>query len=150
MLVSSLLLTCSSAFANDVPPGKIVVARIQGDAVILYDATSEVAAIVSGNVGDAGALPRLERDALLALGSRSSLFSKASTVTVRVLYDKTGDVSPAYNTPTFAGQERFANLTMTSHDVVTDRDGWKEAASDPKRALPRFVTFEVVGTLPPR
>jgi hypothetical protein len=66
---------------------------------------------------------------------------------VRVIYSKTGEVSPVYGTPTFADVERFATLTMKAEDAASDRDKWRELGDG---APPAWVQFDVVGELPPR
>jgi hypothetical protein len=113
------------------------------------DADPEVASIVTSKASDADANDRLKRDALQALASKLSLLQKAKSVTVRVIYDKVGAVSPTYGSLTFSGVERYANLTMSIADAKTNRDRWKDAASS-QQPLPAWINFAVVGELPQR
>ncbi len=129
-------------------PGHVILAKISGDALLLWDATPEVAAVVDGKLPDDAANERLERDALRVLADEFPKVERSRSITLRVLYDKTGDVSPVYGTATFAGVETYATLTMRTADVARDRDRRRdlEAAAPP----PAWVTFRIVGKLPPR
>ena len=89
------------------------------------------------------------RDALNELVLEQPKLGKLTSVNVRVVYTKTGDVSPVYGTPTFAGVERYGTLAMTADDLKNDRDKWQEAAAG-TGTLPAWVTFTVSGELPPR
>jgi hypothetical protein len=53
-----------------------------------------------------------------------------------------------YGTATFAGVETYATLTVRTSDVARARDGRRDpdAAASP----PAWVSFHVVGELPPR
>lgn len=79
-----------------VVPGHFVLARASQDALILFDASPEVAAIVSNKTSDADANDGLERDALKVLATLlPKLDQTTKSVTVRVTYNKTGAVSPS-------------------------------------------------------
>ena len=130
-------------------PGHVVVARVSEDALIIWDASPEVAMIVSNKVANDAANDQLERDALRVLAQALPKLEKsAKTVTVRVVYNKTGDVSPVYGAPTFAGVERYATLALSYKDAAGDRQKWKEL--DAKHAVPAWIEFKVIGQLPPR
>jgi hypothetical protein len=137
------------AAADDEVPGHAVLARPSGDALVIWDASPVVASIVKTKTNDAGANDLLERDAVHVLAAMAPNVDKsAKTVTVRVIYSKTGAVSPVYGTPTFMGIERYATLTVAGTDAQGDRDKWKEL--DAKAAVPSWFTFKVTGLLPPR
>ncbi len=146
----SLLATAGAARADEsAVPGHVVLARTEGEALAIWDATPEVAMIVSTKIQDPDAKDKLEHDALRVLAQVESKVSpSAKTITVRVLYSKTGDVSPVYGTATFAGVERYANLKVKTSDLAGDKDKWKELGD--KGAPPAWVQFDVVGALPPR
>jgi hypothetical protein len=144
----ALFLSESPASALDTVPGHVIVARENDDAVLLWDATPDVADIVRERLSDADAEKRLERDALRALATSLDRVPNARTVTLRVLYSKIGDVSPAYGSPTFAGVERYATLTVDARRAAGDDDRWKELG--PRSAVPAWIDYEVVGELPPR
>jgi hypothetical protein len=149
LAILTALASASPASADSGPPGKVIVARTDGDATLIYNASPEVASIVTSKASDADANDRLKRDALQALASKLSLLQKAKSVTVRVIYDKVGAVSPTYGSLTFSGVERYANLTMSIADAKTNRDRWKDAASS-QQPLPAWINFAVVGELPQR
>jgi hypothetical protein len=129
-------------------PGHVVLARTEGDALLIWDSTVEVAAIVSGKLSDADANARLERDALRVLAAEQPKITNAKSITVRVVYSKTGDVSAVYGSPTFAGVERYATVKIDGADASSDRDKWKELADN--ATPPAWVKFDVIGELPPR
>jgi hypothetical protein len=149
LAILTALAVGSLASADSGPPGKVIVARTDGDATLIYNASPEVASIVTSKTSDADANDRLKRDALQALASRLPLLQKAKSVTVRVIYDKVGAVSPTYGSLTFSGVERYANLTMSIADARSNRDRWKDAASS-QQPLPAWINFAVVGELPQR
>lgn len=129
-------------------PGHVILARAEGDALAIWDATPEVASIVSAKLSATDAQDRLEHDALRVLADvLPKVSSNARTVTVRILYSKTGDVSPVYGTPTFAGVERYANVEVKMSDAAPERDRWKNLGD--KASLPSWVHVDVVGQLPP-
>ncbi len=149
LAILTALAGASLASADGGPAGKVIVARTDGDATLIYNASPEVASIVTAKASDADANDRLKRDALQALASKLPLLQKAKSVTVRVIYDKVGAVSPTYGSLTFSGVERYANLTMSIADARTNRDRWKDAASS-QQPLPAWIDFAVVGELPQR
>jgi len=137
------------ALAEDAVPGHAVLARATDDALIIWDASPVVASIVRSKLSDADADALLKRDALRILAANAANIGNAArSVTVRIVYSKTGAVSPVYGTPTFTGIERYATLTASGPDVRSDRDRWKEL--DPKSAVPGWAVFKVTGLLPPR
>lgn len=135
-----------TAWADDVVPGHVIVAATLDHALLLWDATPEIASIVVAKLSDADANVRLEHDALHLLAASLSKVKHARTITLRVLYSKTGELNPVYGTPTFAGIERYASVEMSSADASRDRDQWQELA--PKAAAPAWVQYRVIGRLP--
>jgi hypothetical protein len=131
------------------PPGNVIVARPAGNALLIWDASADVTAIVANKTSDADAKTLLERDAASALAaSLSKVASDASSVTLRVIYQKSGAVSPVYGSATFAGVERYATLRLSGKDARSDRDRWREpAAGSP---LPAWFAFDITGELPER
>ena len=150
MIACALLAVAGSARAEESPvPGHVVLARTEGDALAIWDSTQEVAAIVSGRLSDSDADIRLKHDALRVLAQvQPKVTSSSKTITVRIVYSKSGEVSPVYGTPTFLGVERYATLKVKTTDAASDRDRWKELPD--KAPLPSWAEFDVVGELPPR
>ena len=137
------------ALASEDPvPGHVIFARASQDALLLWDATVEVTAIVRERRPDGAANARLEHDALRVLAASLSEVKHARTITVRVIYSKTGDVSPVYGAPTFLGIERYANVTLAAASAAANRDGWQQL--DAKSVPPGWIAFKIVGALPPR
>lgn len=130
-------------------PGHAVLARPTGEALVIWDATPLVASIVAEKLSDADANALVAHDALRVLAKMQPNVERAATsITVRVIYSKTGEVSPVYGTATFAGVERYATLTARAADLRTDKGKWREL--DDKAALPNWLTFTIIGKLPPR
>jgi hypothetical protein len=148
LVAAGCLVAPAAALADEVP-GHAVLAKPDGDALVIWDASSVVAEIVKTKTADPAANDVLERDAAHVLATMVPNVDKsAKTITVRVIYSKTGAVSPVYGTPTFMGIEKYATLTVPAADAQTDRDKWKEL--DPKAAVPSWFAFKVTGLLPPR
>jgi hypothetical protein len=139
-----------STLAEDVSiPGHAVLARASGEALVIWDATPLIASVVQGKLSDADANSLVAHDALRILARMQPNVDKsAKSITVRVIYNKTGEVSPVYGAATFAGVERYATLTAPAAALRTDKSKWKEL--DDKTALPAWLVFTVIGKLPPR
>src|SRR5258708_1515984 len=106
-------------------PGRVIVSRGTGEGVIVWGASVEGASIVANKTADSPADNKLERDALKILGpTLSGIDKSARTVTVRIVYYKTGAVSPVYGSPTFVGIERYATVEISYRDALKDRDKW--------------------------
>lgn len=149
LVAAGCIALAAAALADDAVPGHAVLAKPGGDALVIWDASPVVAAIVKSKTDDSGANDLLERDAVHVLASMAPNIDKsAKTVTIRVIYSKTGAVSPVYGTPTFLGIERYATLIVAAGDTQGDRDKWKEL--DAKTPVPSWFAFKVTGLLPPR
>ena len=136
--------------AEDAPiPGHVVIAIASGNALVIWDASPAVAAIVNDKASDADANARLERDALRVMAQSLPKLDKGSkAVKVRVIYNKTGAVSPVYGAATFAGVEVYATLDAPFRDATTDRGKWKENGA--KAGPPSWMQWKVLGQLPAR
>jgi len=105
------LILAASAIATASPPGSVTLTRARGDALVVWDATDELTAIVAQKPTKKSALDRLESDAAQVFSERApSLRKTAKTLTILVLYTKTGAISPVYHTATFEGVERLLTL----------------------------------------
>lgn len=141
----------AGAPAADAPPvpGHVVLAKPGPEAVIIWDATPVVVTIVNDKMRDDEANALLEHDALRNVAKFAKAISAdAKSVTLRVTYQKIGAVNPAYGAQTFAGVERYAQLTLPAADVRNNRDKWMELGE--RTAVPAWVQFTIVGALPPR
>ncbi len=142
-----LFVGAAIARADAIETTHVVVAGTGASAILIWNASPLVARIVSENIPDRAANERLERAALRAVAPDIALLHLAKTITVRVLYDKTGEVSPVYGGPTFGGVERYATLTFDAADARANAAKWK--ALRESDALPRWLRLTVLGTLPP-
>lgn len=150
LIAAVTALAAAPAASDGAPPaGHVIVARTEGDALLIWDASNDVAAIVTDKAADDVANARLQRDGLRVLAaSLNKLERSAKTVTLRIIFERTGAVSPVYGAPTLADVERYATLTAPASDLFGDRDKWRELT--PGKPLPRWFTFAVIGRLPPR
>ena len=152
LLAALALAICSTYVAQaDSESDRPVIARAGADALVLWDASTLVAQIVSDKASDADANARLANGALKALVQVAPRLDRAKSITVRVVYARTGAVSPVYGAATFAGVERYATLEISGSDAKADTGKWKEAAAGGSTSvLPKSVTFTITGKLPPR
>ncbi len=151
MILTAALMVSTVAATADSPPasGHLIVARTAGDALLIWDASVAVASIVNDKASDADADARLQHDALHLLSqSLNKLDASAKSVTLRIVYNKIGAVSPVYGAATLADVERYATLTAAVRDLRDNRDKWRDAG--PNKALPSWITYKVNGRLPPR
>jgi hypothetical protein len=128
-------------------PGAVSVARTTEDALIIWDASSEVVGFVTNKTPDEAADAQLRHDALrVAAANIGKIESSAKTVTVRVIYNKSGPYSQVYKADTFGGVVRYATLEMPYKDAAGDKDHWKTL--DAKSKLPSWMKYTVLDKLP--
>ncbi|MBV8362954.1 MAG: hypothetical protein JO018_01675 [Candidatus Eremiobacteraeota bacterium] len=133
-----------AALADD---GMVVVAKGGDKPLLLWDATPVVTTIVSTKQPRAAALQDLESRAMQILGERAPSLRHAKSLTIRLIYQKTGAVSPVYGTATFEGIERLFELTASANDA---RSHAKQLADQLQHgSVPRGVDLNVTGKLPP-
>ena len=147
LALSFLALSASVAAAADTPVGTVVLAKSTPQALLLWDSTPALAKLVGDKVGAARALATLESSAILIAAKRSPDLSSAKTITVQVIYSKTGAVSPVYNTATFAGVEKLLTVTGSPADLV--QNGASYAAAILRGSVPSTIVVSVTGKLPP-
>jgi hypothetical protein len=134
-------------FAQTPVPGAVSVARTTEAALIIWDASPEVAGFVTKKTPDDQANAQLRHDALrVAAANISKLEKSAQTVTVRVIYNKTGPYSQIYKADTFGGVVRYATLEFSYKDGSANRDHWKTL--DAKSPLPGWMKFTILDKLP--
>jgi hypothetical protein len=127
--------------------GTVVTAKSGAHAMVIWDATPAVAGIVSDKQPRDAAMKSLESQAMQIAGQRAPSLSDAQTITVRVVYQKTGAVNPAYGTPTFAGVERVFDLTVDAAAAKSQSAALSQALAAGN--TPKGVTVQVSGELPP-
>ena len=127
--------------------GMIVVAKGGASPLLLWDATPLVTTIVSNKQPRPVAMRDLESQAMQILGERVRALPRAKMLTIRMIYQKTGAVSPIYGTATFEGIERVFELTAPANDA---RSRPKQLADELARgSVPAGVRLDVSGKLPP-
>jgi hypothetical protein len=149
-LTTPIAIALTLAVASPAPlesQGTVVVAKAQGDAIILWDVTPAVAPLVAQPETADAKVNALATAAGKILVDRAKELSRAVSVTIRVLYQKTGDVSPLYRTATFLGVEKVLEVTASRQAAAHNADAW--AAELAKGVVPSGMTVKVTGALPP-
>lgn len=95
---------------------------------------------------DAAGLRDIEATAVRALADKAASLKKRSGV-LRVLYARTGAVSPIYGSPTFEGTERLMTLSATGSALQRDAGVW--IAQVLRGNIPIGLKITVTGKLPP-
>jgi hypothetical protein len=143
------LATCTDyAFADATRPlqGTVILVHGGNAAIFLWNATPYVAQlVVEKTLGDDG-MRAMEGTAVTALAAKAPS-STAATVSLRVLYEKTAAVSPAYGGPTLQGMENVMTLTADRKQLTQNATAW--ATSLQKGSVPSGLKVEVTGALPP-
>ena len=127
--------------------GAVIMARASGGSTLfIWDATAYVTQLVADKMlGDDG-IHAIEASAIQALSEKSKN-AATPAVSLRVLYSKTGAVSPVYGSPTFAGVERVMTISVKRDALEKNATAWSAALGSGK--TPDGVTIEVSGSLPP-
>ena len=147
IVVGTLLAIGGGPAAASEPAGTIVVAKPDGDALILWDVTTLVAEIVSEKTPRDEALRDLESQAVGVMSSRVTALKSAQTISVRVIYLRTGDINPAYRAATLAGVEKVVTIKAPVSKVNAQSAVWAKELKDGK--VPSDITVSVTGKLPP-
>jgi hypothetical protein len=150
-LIAALLLVNSltaPALAQSVraPVGNVIMARAGTSPLFVWNATPYVVQLGSDKLlGDPG-LRALEATALSVLADKSRSLT-ATNVGIRVVYEKTGDVSPLYRTATFEGLEEVFTITADRKMLLASQQSFLTAVQDGKPA--QGLKVDVSGALPP-
>jgi len=122
-----------------------IVARSGTAAVLLWDATSTVASMLQKKVPDDVILSTIELKCARMLALKAPALPKARTIEIRVIYARTGAVSPIYGTPDFVSFERL--LTVGAAASVL-RKGGVAMVQGPTIKNNRSFRITVTGKLP--
>ena len=148
-LAALVLLLSATAAADESIPGHAVLAQPGGDALIIWNASQLVASIVRSKMSDADADQLVERNAIGVLAKMlPTVDGNARTITVRVIYALSGEVSPLYGSPTFKGFEQYALLSMRGRDARADKQKLRDLQKT--GTIPPALRYKIVGRLPPR
>ena len=93
--------------------GSTIVVRDEGDALIIWEATPAVVAIVKNKTPGKLALKQLESSAVTIAAQHARDLVDATTISVRITYQKIGAVNPAYGGATLAGVESVATVRLS-------------------------------------
>lgn len=145
-LVLILLCAPSAARADTLPKGTVVLAKTSPDALLIWDASPELADMIAAKQPDDQILKTLEADALTILAERAKSLSSGN-IALRVVYQRSGAVSPAYGAPTFAGVERLFIMEAKRTDVAPQESAWRSALQSGSTA--HGLTVTMTGKLPP-
>jgi hypothetical protein len=127
-------------------PGGVVVARMSGDAVLIWDASSVVADLHNRKVPNDEALRQVEYQAAQLLIANAPSLKGARTVTLQVVYPRKPEFNPQYNADVLTSVERLMSLEATK-DAVQGQHGWLEDIRAAK--APQGLTITITGQLPP-
>ncbi len=150
-ILCSVLLVASCldlAIADPIRPviGPVILARTGVQSTYLWDATPYVTQLVADkDVGDSG-MHALLGTAMSAMLQEAPA-SHAMTLTLRVVYTRSGDVSPVYGTLTFNGVEKVATLTASRGAIMKFGAVWAQDLANGK--FPHDFKVEITGKLPP-
>jgi hypothetical protein len=141
-MIALTVLMAQPAVADE---GTVVVARGGSNALVLWDATPVVIQIVSDKTDRTAAMRSLEAQGLSILLQKRSAYSNAKSVTLRIIYKKTGAVSAAYGMASFDGIERLAEITATTAVLKRDSNLSSEISSG---KVPEGVIVKISGAYP--
>jgi hypothetical protein len=150
-LVAALLLVSSltaPALAQSVraPVGNVIMARAGTSPLFVWNATPYVVQLGSDKMLGVPGLRALEATALSVLADKSQSLT-ATNVGIRVVYEKTGDVSPLYRTTTFEGLEEVFTITVDRKTLLKSQQSLVTAVQGGKPA--QGLKIDVSGALPP-
>jgi hypothetical protein len=145
-LASAVFAPASAEPAVRPVEGPVLLSRAGADAQYLWNATLYVTHLVADKQGGADGVHALEATAIAALADKSKS-SQATTVRIKVVYAKTGDVSPVYGTATFTGMENVLTLSAARSDLSKHAAEWTRQFAAGQ--VPAPVKVDMTGTLPP-
>lgn len=134
----------AAALAAD--QGQVIVAKTQGNGIILWDVTPEIATITSAPDAPAKKTHDLEISAARVLLAHLAEMKAATTVEVRVFYRKTGDLNQEYQVNTFAGVEKIFTIVSQLDAANRNKTLWEKQLAT--GVLPAGITVKDEGTLP--
>lgn len=125
--------------------GAFILARGGVSAAYLWNATPFVARLVTEKVLGADGIHSLEATAIEALAERAE-HSSANSLSVKIVYARTGAVSAVYGTPTFAGMENVLTLSADRRALLKNHTRW--AQNIQSGGPPEGVHVMLTGKLP--
>ena len=138
----------AAASETALPQGAVTLAKTTPDALLIWDATPAVAALRKARTDPRVGLAQLEAGAMSIALARAASLTHSTNVSVRVLYEMTGDVSPVYHSATFEGVERLLTVTATRSDILANGAAYAEQLE--RGTIPAAVKVSISGALPPQ
>jgi hypothetical protein len=148
VLAVCFALTAAAAPAEDIRPvqGPVILAKAGASAEYLWNATAFVAQMTTDKLFGDDAVHALESTAVVALADKSKT-SAAASVSIKVIYAKTGEVSPVYRAATFTGMENVFTITAPRADLAKHAAEWSQQIAHGH--VPAAVKLNLTGKLPP-
>ena len=116
---------------------------MHGNALLLFDCTRELTDLVARKADSGSMIKEIEGNAVRAMAQKRSFVQKtASTMTIRVIYNRIGAINPAYGTPTLEGVERLMTLSASTRDVAKQASHWIDDISNGQKPKGLQVTIE--------
>jgi hypothetical protein len=145
--LAAVMLAATPALAQSVRPlaGTVIMARAGASPLYVWNATPYVAQLGTDKMfGDPG-LHAIEATAVTTLAEKAKS-QTSSTIAIRVVYEKTGAVSPLYRTATFEGLEDVLTITADRKALLASASPWVTSLQAGKS--PQGLTIAVTGALP--
>jgi hypothetical protein len=147
LILTAMQLGASESRAQSLPSGSVTVTRARGDAIVVWDATPELSVLIAQDASKKSMIARLESDAADVFGSKAPALSRnARTLSVIVLYTKSGAISPTYHVATFEGVERLFVLKAATKDSAQAHTWSMDFL---RGVVPKAVSLTTTGSLPP-
>jgi hypothetical protein len=146
LLTAALSVAPLASAAAPALEGKVILTRVSADALVVWDATDRVVTLETAKTPMADIAQTLEAESATAAVSMLDSLGSAKTVTVRVVYQKTGAVSPEYGNASLQGVERLFAITYPIANLAAKAPGYADAFH--KGTTPSGVTVTTLGKLP--
>jgi len=137
----SVIVQAPSAAAD-----QVIVAKANGDAILIWDAGSVVANILRDKTPIDAAMRSIESQAANLLFLKGSQLPNASSISLRVVYPRKPEFNPQYGVELSTTVERLMSLKTTPALLTQNGKTW--AATINEGRSPRDLTVTVTGQLP--
>jgi len=139
----SVIVQAPSAAAD-----QVIVAKANGDAILIWDAGSAVANILRDKIPTDAAMRTIESQAANLLFLKGSQLPNASSISLRVVYPRKPELNPQYGVELSTTVERLMTLRTTSASLA--QSGKKWAVTIGAGGSPPDLTVTITGKLPPQ
>lgn len=144
-IILALAFSTFGAARADMPQGTVVVVRTAPVAMLVWDASPAVGAlVVARSTGDDG-MRALESDGVSILAARAGRL-RANRVELRIQYSGTGVVGAAYQASTFANATQLLVLAAPRALIAARSRNWLAAIA--AHRAPAGLDVHAVGAFP--